>query len=313
MDASWRRHKWRNRFQSALLLAALLGISVLAGWLLAGPAGLSAALIASAVAILIEPAAAPRLTLALYGARPIARGEAPALFEIVRRLAARAGLPAPPGLLYVPSAVVNAFAVGGRRESAIALSDGLLRQLDLRELSGVLAHEIAHVAQGDLQVMGLADYVSRLTHLFAMAGQLTLLFALPALAAGMPAVNPIGLLVLVLSPHLALLAQLGLSRVREFDADLSAAELTGDPAGLAKALAKIERVGRSWRAWAFPGWGNPEPSWLRTHPPTEERVRRLLSLGQVPADRYSGAWLPPIGASTPVPSRPRWRLGGHWR
>jgi heat shock protein HtpX len=77
------------------------------------------------------------------------------------------------------------------------------------------------------------------------------------------AVNWPGLLLLAASPQLALLAQLGLSRVREFDADRLAAELTGDPQGLASALAKIERVSRSWRAWLWPGWGNPEPSWLR--------------------------------------------------
>ncbi|MEK8401835.1 M48 family metalloprotease, partial [Escherichia coli] len=71
-----------------------------------------------------------------------------------------------------------------------------------------------------------------------------------------------GLLLLAASPQLALLAQLGLSRVREFDADRLAAELTGDPQGLASALAKIARVSRSWRAWLWPGWGNPEPTAL---------------------------------------------------
>ena len=116
--------------------------------------------------------------------------------------------------------------------------------------------------------MGLADSVSRLTSLLAMVGQIAIVFSLPALLAGAVAVNWPGLLLLAASPQLALLAQLGLSRVREFDADRLAAELTGDPQGLASALAKIERVSRSWRAWLRPGWGNPEPSWLRTHPAT---------------------------------------------
>ena len=105
-----------------------------------------------------------------------------------------------------------------------------------------------------------------------------LILALPLMLL-MPVDIPwIALILLAVSPQLALLAQLGLSRVREFDADLAAARLTGDPEGLASALAKIERANLSWRGWLLPGWGNPEPSWLRTHPATSERIRRLLAL-----------------------------------
>ncbi|MCG3901304.1 M48 family metalloprotease, partial [Escherichia coli] len=112
--------------------------------------------------------------------------------------------------------------------------------------------------------------------------------------------------------QLALLAQLGLSRVREFDADRLAAELTGDPHGLASALAKIERVSRSWRAWLLPGWGNPEPSWLRTHPATAERIERLLELAPPPAmpPFPSARFVPEVTVS---PRPPRWRTGGLWR
>ncbi|MCH2219685.1 MAG: M48 family metalloprotease, partial [Dechloromonas sp.] len=138
-------------------------------------------------------------------------------------------------------------------------------------------------------------------------------FSLPALMIGAVEVNWLGLLLLAASPQLALLAQLGLSRVREFDADRMAAELTGDPQGLASALAKIERVSRSWRAWLLPGWGNPEPSWLRTHPPTAERVARLLAFAPQP----SLAPLFPADPFAPKPLAPmrppRWRPGGLWR
>ena len=127
-----------------------------------------------------------------------------------------------------------------------------------RELTGVLGHEIAHIANEDLRVMGLADSISRLTHLLALLGQLAIVLSLPALLLGVAEVNWPALLLLAVAPQLALLAQLGLSRVREFDADRLAAELTGDPHGLASALAKIERVSRSWRAWLLPGWGNPD-------------------------------------------------------
>lgn len=316
MDASWRRHAWTNRLQTLLLILALLGISALAAGLLFGRDGLWLAVVASLVALLVEPAAAGRLTLRLYRARPIHPAEAPALWRTLTVLAERADLPATPALHYVPSPLINAFTVGSTRDSAIAVTDGLLRHLSQRELNGVLAHEVAHIAHDDLRVMGLADYVSRLTHAFSLLGQILLLFGLPWLLLAEVRVNWPALLLLALSPHLALLAQLGLSRVREFDADLKAAALTGDPEGLAGALARIERASRSWRSVLLPGWGNPEPSWLRTHPATAERIRRLLELSPryplpLPGLPDGPAALLSLGA--PVVRSPRWRLGGLWR
>lgn len=270
------RHRWHNRLQTVLLVLTLLGIVAVAGSLLLGDGGLWLALAAAGFTLLLEPAAASGLTLRLYGARPLHPDEAPDLWAVLRELAARAGLPTVPVPHYVPSGVVNAFATGSKHHAAIALTDGLLRSLTPRELTGVLGHEIAHIANEDLRVMGLADSISRLTHL------------------------------------LALLAQLGLSRVREFDADRLAAELTGDPHGLASALAKIERVSRSWRAWLLPGWGNPEPSWLRTHPATAERIERLLELAPPPAmPPFPSARFDPEVTVSPRP--PRWRTGGLWR
>ncbi len=306
------RHRWLNRLQTALLVLTLLGIAAVAGSLLLGDGGLWLALAAAGFTLLLEPAAASGLTLRLYGARPLHPDEAPDLWAVLRELAARAGLPAVPVPHYVPSGVVNAFATGTKHHAAIALTDGLLRSLTPRELTGVLGHEIAHIANEDLRVMGLADSISRLTHLLALLGQLAIVLSLPALLLGVTEVNWPALLLLAVAPQLALLAQLGLSRVREFDADRLAAELTGDPHGLASALAKIERVSRSWRAWLLPGWGNPEPSWLRTHPATAERIERLLELAPPPAmpPFPSARFVPEVTVS---PRPPRWRTGGLWR
>ena len=306
------RHRWLNRLQTALLVLTLLGIAAVAGSLLLGDGGLWLALAAAGFTLLLEPAAASGLTLRLYGARPLHPNEAPDLWAVLRELAARAGLPAVPVPHYVPSGVVNAFATGSKHHAAIALTDGLLRSLTPRELTGVLGHEIAHIANEDLRVMGLADSISRLTHLLALLGQLAIVLSLPALLLGVAEVNWPALLLLAVAPQLALLAQLGLSRVREFDADRLAAELTGDPHGLASALAKIERVSRSWRAWLLPGWGNPEPSWLRTHPATAERIERLLELAPPPAmpPFPSARFVPEVTVS---PRPPRWRTGGLWR
>ena len=306
------RHRWLNRLQTALLVLTLLGIAAVAGSLLLGDGGLWLALAAAGFTLLLEPAAASGLTLRLYGARPLHPDEAPDLWAVLRELAARAGLPAVPVPHYVPSGVVNAFATGSKHHAAIALTDGLLRSLTPRELTGVLGHEIAHIANEDLRVMGLADSISRLTHLLALLGQLAIVLSLPALLLGVTEVNWPALLLLAVAPQLALLAQLGLSRVREFDDDRLAAELTGDPHGLASALAKIERVSRSWRAWLLPGWGNPEPSWLRTHPATAERIERLLELAPPPAmpPFPSARFVPEVTVS---PRPPRWRTGGLWR
>jgi heat shock protein HtpX len=317
MASNWRRHAWTNRLQTLLLILALLGISALAAGLLFGRDGLWLALIASLVALLVEPAAAGRLTLRLYRARPIHPAEAPALWHALAVLAERAELPAMPMLHYVPSPVINAFTVGSMRSSAIAVTDGLLRHLSQRELNGVLAHEVAHIAHGDLRVMGLADSISRLTHAFSLIGQLFLFVSLPWLLLAEVQVNWPALLLLVLSPHLALLAQLGLSRVREFDADLKAAALTGDPEGLARALAHIEQASRSWQSILLPGWGNPEPSWLRTHPATGERIRRLLELRShsplLPTPEPSSSPVALVALGAPIAGSPRWRLGGLWR
>lgn len=304
-------HSWVNRLQTLLLICLLVGISLLAGWLLLGKDGLWIVILATIIILLIEPAAASRLTLALYRARPIAPHEAPELCRIVAFLAARADLTHVPTLYYVASPMVNAFTVGKRREASIALTDGLLRCLSSREIAGVLAHETAHITNGDLFVMGLADYISRLTSVFALVGQILLFFAIPSILLGYATINWPVLLLLVFSPHLAVLLQLGLSRVREFNADLKAIQLTGDPEGLALALAKIERVSRSWRAWVLPGWGNPEPSWLRTHPATEERIRRLLTMRATPILQWPGQ---PISytAHSPRRSSPRWFPGGFW-
>ncbi len=276
------RHRWHNRLQTVLLVLTLLGIAAVAGSLLLVTAGFSwrLRLRGSPCCLNRRP---PRADLAAVWRTPLHPDEAPDLWAVLRELAARAGLPTVPVPHYVPSGAVNAFATGSKHHAAIALTDGLLRSLTPRELTGVLGHEIAHIANEDLRVMGLADSISRLTHLLALLGQLAIVLSLPTLLLGVAEVNWPALLYLR-SRHSWPCWLSWACPVREFDADRLAAELTGDPHGLASALAKIERVSRSWRAWLLPGWGNPEPSWLRTHPATAERIERLLELSSAARD-----------------------------
>lgn len=315
---TWLHHAWLNRLQSVLLLAALGGLLALLGWLLWGVDGVLMLLVLGAVMVLLGPSVTPRLVMRLYGASALSPTQAPMLYAVVRELARRAGLPSVPTLHYVPSPMVNAFAVGRRDTAAIAVTDGLLRVLDRREQIGVLAHEVSHICANDIWVMGLADLFSRLTSLLSLFGQLLLLINLPLVLMSEAAINWFAILILIFAPTLSALAQLGLSRTREYHADLNAAGLTGDPEGLARALVKIERVQGRWLERLFlPGRSVPDPSLLRTHPPTEERVARLLALQQ-PADE--GAWTIEAG---PMPwaelpgdgramRRPRWRISGLW-
>ena len=279
MDDAGAMHRWSNRLQTVLLIVAMLAISALAGHLLLGDLGLWLTLGVAGAAVLAEPAASAHWTLRLVRARPLSAAEAPYLWQSLAMLAQRAGLPATPRPYYVPSPTINAFAVGQREGSAIAITDGMLQQLDRRELAGVLAHEIAHIAHDDLRVMNLAAHVGRITTVFSVAGQLLLLLALPSLfGVGGWKIDWLAVALLMFSPQIALLAQLGLSRVREFDADATAASLTGDPRGLALALARIEHASQPWFAKLLSGAGDRQPRWLRSHPETHRRIRRLQAL-----------------------------------
>ena len=261
----------------------LIGGMALIAWAvvgtLAGP-GLTLLIVCSSVlGLLLAPSLPKSVMLSAYGARRLGGRDFPQGVSILAELANRASLPRVPALYYVPSRLPNAFAMGEPEDSVICITDGLLRLLDTRELAGVLAHEVAHVANRDLWIMGVADVMSRAVSVASWAGQLILLLNLPLLLSGSAYIPWHIPLVLLLSPTIMALFQLALSRTREFDADRGAVELTGDAEGLALALLKLERrVGRFWEDMFLPGRRIPEPSLLRTHPPTDERVRRLREL-----------------------------------
>lgn len=278
-EASRRRHKRRNLLQSLLLLLAMAGLLAVCALLLFGPAASLWAALGWLLGMAVAPRIEPGAALALYGARPLPRQAFPAGYAIMERLSAQAGLQQMPPLYHLPSPQLNAFTVGRRGEAAIAVTDGLLRQLNAREFAAVMAHEIGHLINNDLWVMNLADSLSRLTRVLGFLGLLLLFVGLPLVLTG--DAEPgwlMGAGLLALAPTLAALLQLALSRTREFDADLEAVALTGDPAGLASALTKLERRQRG--LWALvTGQGQAAiPSLLRSHPGTAERIKRLRSL-----------------------------------
>ncbi|WP_449235696.1 zinc metalloprotease HtpX [Azospirillum doebereinerae] len=310
-----RRHKLRNVTQSILLVGSLTLLAATIGWLLIGPAGILWVVTLVGVALAFNPTLSPHVILRLYQARRLGRAELPEVQEALATLARRAGLPSIPELHYLPTSVPNAFAVGSAGSSAIVLTDGLLRVMTLRELVGVLAHEISHVRNHDLLIMGLADILSRVTGAMAATGIILLFFSLPLMVMEQEGFSWLLIVLLLAAPTVNTLIQLGLSRTREFDADLDAAAITGDPAGLASALAKLQRYDPGfWERMLFPGRRNPHPSVLRTHPDTEERIERLLSLQQVaPLQPGYGSRAIAIPGHLVAPAhRPRWHASGLW-
>ena len=310
-----QRHKQRNILQSLLLLGGMGFLVSLCSWIIAGQQGVLLTLLIGGISVVLGPQIPPRLLLRMYGARPISPFQLPRVFQQLQVLSHRAELPAVPDLYYVPSAMLNAFAVGSQEQAVIAVTDGLLRRLNLRELTGVLAHEVSHIRNNDVWVMGLADTISRLTQIMSFVGAILLIINLPYLLMSGGRVSWLLIWLLMLAPTVGSLLQLALSRTREFDADLDAASLTEDPVGLASALEKIERFqGRLWERIFLPGRRVPDPSLLRSHPDTQERIHRLLSLrGAVPETivvEPSQIALP-LGFPS-VSLQPRWHVSGLW-
>lgn len=311
------RHAFVNRLQTLGLLLFIGGYLALLGYLLWGGDGIVWLLLAGLMLVLLGPKVTPQLIMRLYRARALSQFDTPKLYRLLGPLVQRANLSKMPTLYYLPSKMVNAFAVGTPEQAAIGLTDGLLRTLDQRELAGVLAHEISHISNNDIRVMGLADMASRMTSALSVVGQFLLLLNLPLLLLSNLQINWFAVLILLFAPHLSALAQLGLSRVREYNADLNAARLTGDPEGLARALVKLEQRQKSFWRLLTPGYQIPEPSLLRTHPPNEERIRRLMELKE-PIMTQTPNMVFTAGPALPVriqhrPTRgPRRHLSGLW-
>jgi heat shock protein HtpX len=308
-------HTLLNALHTALLFAGMVILLAVLGLSFAGVRGLMWAGILSVPFLLLGQRLSPRIVLRMLGARPLSANEVPGLYRLVRELARRAHLPSAPRVYYIPNQRMNAFSVGRRDDAAIGVTDGLIRRLSDRELSGVLAHEIAHIQRNDMRVMGFAHLINRMTGMLSSLGQTLLLLNLPLLLFGAAPISWFAVLLLIIAPSISGLLQLALSRTREFDADLGAARLTGDPVGLAAALRKMEQhEANTFERMLFPGYRRaPTPSLFRMHPQTDERVRRLLELTdleQLPAPQE-----PEGRISWPVhreqrPQRPGWYIRG---
>jgi heat shock protein HtpX len=277
-----------NLLRTGVLLAALTALFMGVGYAIGGTGGMVIALAIAAATNVFAYWNADRMVLAAYDARPIARAEAPRLHDLVARLASRAGIPIP-ALYLTDSAQPNAFATGrDPAHAAVAVTSGLLNLLDEGEIAGVIAHELSHVVHRDTLTMTvtatIAGAVGMLANLAFFLGPRDDDRNAPLGAFG-------ALLVAILAPIAAMLVQMAISRTREYEADRSGAEISGNPHGLATALRKIEAmaqdtmVGGAERnpatAHLFiinPLHGASLAQLFATHPATAERVRRLETM-----------------------------------
>lgn len=292
----------------------LTGLAVVLGavaWLLVGWEGLLWVLLTVVLLAALRPRVPTAWVLSMYRAEPLPRWAAPRLHAVVDVLAVRAQLRRRPQVFYIASPTANAFVVGRQDEAALALTDGLLRRLNMRELAGVIAHEISHLHNGDPEIMSLSDLVARLAQWMSWLGLWSVVVSLP-LAVDRASLVPLLLsLLLVAVPTVVTLAQLAMSRSREYDADLEAVALTGDPEGLARALLVLENSdGRIWERILVGRSGGSDPLLLQTHPGTAQRVRRLRALRVEPSSPPVDVNHGPTVAYPPVTHRPRLRRTG---
>ncbi len=279
--------------RTTLLLAGLSALLLVVGQALGGHTGMLIALIAAAAMNLGSYWFSDRVVLGLYRARPASAQDVPVLFDTVRMLAQRAGIPMPKVYL-VDCDAPNAFATGRDPEhAAVAATTGLLRIMSRDELAGVMAHELAHVQHRDTLIAAVAATLAGAIAMLANLFQWALIFGGGRGSDDRDGGLLGGLLMMILAPIAASLIQMAVSRSREYAADARGAAIAGNPLWLASALRKLSAA--SARAPLQTAERNPATAHLfivnplrgrdlaqlfSTHPPVEERIRRLEAAGR---------------------------------
>lgn len=232
-----------------------------------------------------------KIVLRMYRAQPVSEAEAPELYAIVRTLVQKAGMPMPK-VYIIPEETPNAFATGRNPEHAVvAVTQGIMRLLSREELSGVIAHELAHIRHRDMLTGTIVATIAGAISMLAQMAQWAMLFG-GSRRDDDEGGSPIAALVMmIVAPIAAMLVQMAISRTREYEADAGGAKIAGNPSGLANALLKLEKGNqvipmadaKPATAHMFivnPLHGGGLMKLFSTHPPIAERVKRLNEMAR---------------------------------
>jgi len=278
-----RKSNFAAGLRTVLLMATLGGLLVGIGAVIGGP---DTALLFLGIALVINLGSwffSDRIAIKMSGAKPVTEEQAPGLYQMVRELCTRADLPMP-SLYVIPQEQPNAFATGRNpKNSAVAVTAGIMKRLSEDELRGVIAHELAHIRNRDVLLQSVAAAIgASITYL----GYMLLWFG------GDEDSGPLGMIaalaLVILAPIAASLIQLGVSRQREYSADATGADICGNPESLASALLRLEEsaaeIPMEVNSAAEPLYivkpfsGKGLAGLFSTHPPIEERVKRLRQM-----------------------------------
>ena len=281
-----------NTLKTTFLMAMLTMLLVLAGGAIGGRGGMTFALVMAGVMNFVSYWFSDKIVLAMYGAKEVTEAEQPEFYGLVRQLATQAAIPMPK-VYVIPSETPNAFATGRNPEhAAVAATAGIMRILTREELMGVMAHELSHVKNRDILISSVAATIAGAITYLAQMAQWAAIFG-----GGRDRDEEGGgfgiLIMAIVAPIAAMLIQMAISRSREYGADRGGAEVSGNPLYLANALRKLEMANRQIpmgganpsTAHMFivnPLTGGGLMSLFSTHPPMEERVRRLEEMAYGP-------------------------------
>ena len=281
-----------NTVKTAGLMTFLVVLFVAIGGALGGRSGMVMAIMFATIMNFGMYWFSDKIVLRMYNAQPVTEAQAPELYAIVRTLVQKAGMPMPT-VYIIPEETPNAFATGRNPEHAVvAVTQGIMRILSRDELAGVIAHELAHIKHRDMLTGTMVATIAGAISMLAQMAQWAMIFGGGSRRDDDEGGSPIaGIVMMIVAPIAAMLVQMAISRTREFEADKGGAGIAGTPSGLASALLKLEKGvqvipmedARPATAHMFivnPLTGGGLFKLFSTHPPIEERVKRLNEMAR---------------------------------